>query len=214
VARFRRDISATVASAESNAYIRGQTTRAFEVIKESIAVAMKSEDQSTWADLIKQPPKREEAIGELRTFINSYFVPEAQQICTRYGIESTRFDVNLTLPPVFTAQLIDRVVAAARFQGIRGETVAGYAVSAAVEKGLSVMTRGFIESSGFGLAALIGALAAGAVGIKWGLRKWAIEKVRSATLPAESVDKLAASILAEVSNLMDQRAAAVERFVR
>ena len=135
VARFRRDMDAIVTSPETDNLIREQTERAFEAIKESIVAAMRSQDQATWHTIVTQPPSQERIVDDLQRSISGHLVPRMQNICEAYGIDSSRFPINLTLPQLFATQLIQRIANEANFEIVTNPSRFGQSVYTLTTRG-------------------------------------------------------------------------------
>jgi hypothetical protein len=219
VARFRRDVRAIVTSEETSTEIRTQTDRAFMTIKDSLVEAM-NHPRSFPADLADNPPGKQQAANKLRIAISDYLIPQAQRVCATYNIDSTKFGISLKLPQLFTADLVNRIATAASF-GVSKDTF-GYAAARMAGHGVKetwAWVWGKPRPDGGWLAAaaatgiIMGVEFAAEAGANMYQRRRAIAEQRRAELPPEAVEQIVADTLGAVSNLMEERANSVERFV-
>lgn len=225
VARFRHDISAIARSAETSAYIHLEAERAFRASKESLVAALRSQHQDNWPRLVEKPPGQEEVIDDFQSSISSYLVPRVQDVCAKYGIDSSRFGMDLTLPPFFAKQLIASA-GGYSFQAITAELErAGRAPSVqyagmrgirkAFEVGTSKLSR---DPKAFAVGVAVTAVGAAAIGggamaVTWYQKEKIIGKVLAYEMPSEAAEELTDKAIAKVYDMMNERASAVERFV-
>jgi hypothetical protein len=208
VARFRDDIRAIGESAEARNYIRVQTEEAFQAIKGTLAGEMRQQKRKAWPDLIANPPDQERIARDLQAAISSYLMTGAQEVCRKYGVDDHRFGVNLKLPPLFAAKIVERISNAANLMRLPGNiayaTLSSIAWRALRRKGLKP------DPVSIATIAL-------SVGIDQGralyLQQRAISQLLTAELPAEKADSLIDEILNAMIGEMDKRANALERFV-
>jgi hypothetical protein len=203
--RFRDDIRAIVTAAETRPHIQAETEVAFGKIRDYLAAEMRYKEREVWPNLITDPPKKDEVIHEFQSSISAYLVPRAQRICAEYGIDSSLFGINFMLPQLIVTEITNN---ASRVSTAMDE-ISGAAANVTGQVAWEALTHSTRASWLPGIivmAALEG-------GKEWYRRNRDIKKLLAAVLPPDAAERLTDDILTAMTDEMDKRANAVERFV-
>ncbi len=232
-ARFRREVSAITTSPRTRGIIHRQVEAAYQASKKPTLEAMRNQDMSMWPRIFENPPGQAKIVDEFQRSVSAYLASKAQPICAKYGIDSSRFDMNLKLPQFFAEQLMERTRVKGSEQSFRetplGQAYARAAVSAArqsnMRRNLEAIRNPRLRKTNYKQTAIEAAISlaippavdAGKAALRWGLK--AIERqarlrgVREAELPQQDAEQAINDTLIEIDVLLNGRADAVERFV-
>jgi hypothetical protein len=224
---FKREVLALIESPETTEFIKAETMAAFDAMKEATLEVTRTKKIATWANAayLANPPMAEDVLGDFRRSWDRYISPRLDEICQRYGIASGQLEVDLSLPPLFTAEyaeLIGRMGKWGRLRWVSRSIGLAVGAGGASATGFVAALVALAEASDGLVAALfVGgffaipglALYGGWRGTKGYLKHRVRKKIRSAEWSADDLDRTVAVVTAIAKVNAQLRTAEVERFV-